>query len=75
MITVNRENFYKLLPTIAKQIESCDLTAFDFEMTGLTSEDYRTSPFDTLEVRYSRYKQDVEFCFPIQVSTLFGVDG
>lgn len=67
MINVTKENYWDSLGQICSQIESCDLTAFDFEMTGLTSKDYRTSPFDTLEDRYDRHREDVSFCMPNQV--------
>lgn len=67
MLDVNKSNFYKHLPDIVHYIETCDFTSFDFEMTGLTARDYRSSNFDTIDIRYDQYKNDASFCFPVQV--------
>ncbi|KAL2748212.1 pre-piRNA 3'-exonuclease trimmer-like isoform X1 [Vespula maculifrons] len=70
MISVNKQNFQKLYPTIKTSLENAQVIAIDAEFSGLESDDSSKSSviiviiccslFDTIEERYQKLRKNSE---------------
>lgn len=70
---LSRSNFFEKLPSILDSLSKSHFIAFDFEMSGLCSDEkYRNLGSDSQQQRYWKLKESIKSFLPLQIG-LYGM--